>query len=124
MGPEDQSLWYYHQYLLLDLDGSGKDGSVVTTHFSSEERVSYVRRRIDEIKDLLQDYNDIKWIYHALMEATTSLARLEQRDATSEEKTEIKLWLAKVRALDPMRSNRWHDMQTTFVSRWGAPTVT
>lgn len=66
VGPEDQSLWYYHQFLLQNLVSRDEKESAVP-HLETEERVSYIQTEIEEIKDLLEDYDDIKWIYEALM---------------------------------------------------------
>lgn len=110
MGPEDQSLWYYHQYLILDLvEYVGRP--TITTGLTTEERVSYITREIVDIKDLLEDYDDCKLIYERLMDCTLSLAALEERQPTQDEKGELKAWLSKLRELDPMREGRWMDME-------------
>lgn len=110
MGPEDQSLWYYHQYLILDLvEYVGRP--TITTGLTTEERVSYITREIVDIKDLLEDYDDCKLIYERLMDCTLSLATLEERHPTQDEEDELRAWLSKLRELDPMREGRWSDME-------------
>lgn len=79
--------------------------------FNMEERVTYVTREIDDIKDLLEDYDDCKLIYEALMDYTLALARLEERQPIEEEQEDLKQWLSKLQELDPMRSGRWIDME-------------
>lgn len=110
VGPEDQSLWHYHQFLMLDLiEYVGRP--TITRSLTVEERVSYITREIVDIKDLLEDYDDCKLIYEKLMDYTIALSSLEERQPSSDEKTELRTWLSKLRELDPMRSGRWDDVE-------------
>lgn len=110
VGPEDQSLWYYHQFLVLDLiEYVGRP--TITASLTDEERVSYLTREIADIKDLLEDYDDCKLIYERLMDYTLALAALEARQPTSDENLDLRTWLSKLQELDPMRSGRWIDME-------------
>ena len=109
VGPEDQSLWFYHQYLMLNLtDLTGRQ--TITPNLSLEERVAFVKREIDVVKDLWDDYDLVKWIYEALVEYTIMLIQLEGRDAEPREKEDLKSWLGKLGSLDPERKGRWNDM--------------
>jgi geranylgeranyl transferase type-2 subunit alpha len=111
VGPEDQSLWYYHQFLVSQIVGDGS-GQSITPALTVDEKVAYLRHEIDEIKDLLEDYDDIKWIYEALSEYTVALDRLEQRsESNSGETSNLQTWLTKLRALDPMRTGRWNEVE-------------
>ncbi|KAK1239361.1 hypothetical protein MKX07_008849 [Trichoderma sp. CBMAI-0711] len=107
VGPEDQSLWYYHQFLVFQIVGDGKRPSI-TPNLTVDERVAYLKHEIEEIKDLLEDYDDIKWIYEALSDYTVALQRLQQSNSNS---GDLQVWLSKLRALDPMRTGRWNDVQ-------------
>ena len=109
VGPEDQSLWYYHQFLVLNLVESARRPTI-TPHLTTEDRVSYLAREIADIKDLLEDYEDIKWIYEALMEYTLAMCRLDGRGPSDDEKRGLKKWLTQLRRLDPMRNGRWDDV--------------
>ena len=110
VGPEDQSLWYYHQFLMLNLtDFAGRP--TITPGFTDEDRISYVMREIEIIRELLDDYEDVKWIYEALVEHTLSLCQLMKRPPESDERIDLKDWLDKLREMDPMRSGRWNDME-------------
>ncbi|KAF4444168.1 hypercellular protein HypA [Fusarium austroafricanum] len=76
------------------------------------EDQTYVRHEIDKIKDLLDDYNDVKWIYQALLEYTLILERLGQRARDEDGLGGLKqAWLTKLRTLDPMRAGRWNDIE-------------
>ncbi|KAH7134817.1 hypothetical protein B0J13DRAFT_91493 [Dactylonectria estremocensis] len=111
VGPEDQSLWFYHQYLVLNL--VGQTGSVqIAPHLTVDERKSYILREIVDIKDLLEDYQDIKWIYEALVEYTSALWQLTGEVREQQEQSDVEAWLAKLRELDPMRTGRWKDLET------------
>ncbi|OHF02448.1 geranylgeranyl transferase type-2 subunit alpha [Colletotrichum orchidophilum] len=110
VGPEDQSLWFYHHFLVQNMtesDGRPK----IAPSLSGEEKASYVKREIEDIKDLLEDYDDITWIYKALLDYTRALPRVEGRALNDEETEELQTWMAKVRQLDPMRNGRWKDLE-------------
>lgn len=77
-----------------------------------DERKSYILREIVDIKDLLEDYDDIKWIYEALVEYTTALWQLTGQVREQQEQRDVGIWLARLRELDPMRNGRWNDLET------------
>ncbi|OTB10426.1 hypothetical protein K445DRAFT_16642 [Daldinia sp. EC12] len=104
VGPEDQSLWYYHQYMISQIV-SRAGRPTIAPSLTTTEQVAYVKKEIDNIKDLLEDYKDIKWIYESLLEYTIALKGL------GEQVEDPAKWLVKVRALDPMRAGRWDDVE-------------
>ncbi|KAF3765525.1 protein prenylyltransferase [Cryphonectria parasitica EP155] len=110
VGPDDQSLWYYHQFLMLDLV-KHVDQPTITISLTNKDRVTYITREIEDIKDLLEDYDDCKLIYERLMDYTLALAALEQRSLRDDEQSDLKTWLSKVRELDPMKKGRWDDLE-------------
>ncbi len=87
---------------------------------SLEERVTFVTREIDNIKDLLEDYDDVKWIYEVLVEYTVALDELEERKSEPEELENLRCWLEKLKVLDPMRMGRWNDVELGFGGRRGS----
>lgn len=111
VGPEDQSLWFYHQFLISNLVESPGPQTIAPA-LNEDERKAYIRQEIDEIKDLLEDYGDIKWIYEALIQYTLAVSQLGDRvvprDLTS--------WLRKLRDLDPQRSGRWADLESQLAA--------
>ncbi|ROV93031.1 hypothetical protein VPNG_09442 [Cytospora leucostoma] len=110
VGPDDQSLWYYHQFLMLDIfEHAGRP--TITASFTLGQRVSYVEREIVEIKDLLEDYDDSKLIYEALIEYTLALPLLTERKPSGDELVDLRGWLSTLQQLDPMRKGRWNDME-------------
>jgi geranylgeranyl transferase type-2 subunit alpha len=76
-----------------------------------EDRVAYVLREIDEIKELLEDYQTEKLIYEALFDYTLYLCQLEERQPDGVERADLVAWLGKLRELDPMRNGRWADLE-------------
>ena len=109
--PGDQSLWYYHQFLMLQMVGGG-DRPTIVGNMDLREKVLHARHEIEEIKDLLEDYPSTKWIYEALLEYTLALMGLEQGTVPRDgELGDLQNWLAKLRTLDPMRMGRWDDVE-------------
>ncbi|KAF7558621.1 hypothetical protein G7046_g5547 [Stylonectria norvegica] len=110
VGPEDQSVWFYHQYLVLGLvDRTGQQ--TIAPSLTLEDRKSYLVREIIAIKDLLQDYLDIKWIYEVLVENTIALSHLGNHLLEAKTQQDVATWLQKLRELDPMRNGRWNDLE-------------
>lgn len=109
VGPEDQSLWYYHQYLVLNVAENLSD-SAIAPEMTVEERAECIAQEIENIKDLLQDYGDVKWIYQSLLEYTLLKHQLAATSLTPGEKSELELWLAKIRGLDHQRAGRWGEL--------------
>ncbi|KAI1382886.1 protein prenylyltransferase [Hypoxylon trugodes] len=107
VGPEDQSLWYYHQYLISQIVNYSSQPTIAPA-LAIDERLTFIAKEIDNIKDLLEDYGDTKRIYEALLEYTIALKGLGNGSTQIEDPTE---WLTKVRTLDPMRAGRWDDVE-------------
>lgn len=82
----------------------------MTSSLTQQDRIAYLTREIDEIKELLEDYGDVKLIYEALFEYTRALCGLEGREPGEEERGDLGVWLGKLRVLDPMRRGRWEDL--------------
>jgi geranylgeranyl transferase type-2 subunit alpha len=111
VGPEDQSLWYYHQFLVLNL-ADPTSSRQIAPNLTTDDRKSYIGREMAKMKDLLEDYRNTKRIYEALAEYAVALARLSGHPLESEEQIEVASWLNDLRKLDPKRNGRWHDLET------------
>lgn len=83
----------------------------IVPHLAIEERMTYIARELDDIRDLLSDYDDVKWIYEALFEYTLAVAKMEERPLAENERTDVEEWLAQLRKLDPKRNGRWDDLE-------------
>jgi geranylgeranyl transferase type-2 subunit alpha len=110
VGPEDQSLWYYLQYLMLNVIDN-KSPRCITPNLSTEARTEIITETVTNIRDLLEDYTDIKWIYESLIEYTLALAQVQSRKSSDEEREEVSSWLENLRKLDPKREGRWQDLK-------------
>lgn len=109
VGPDDQSLWYYHNFLISQIVDVGNKQTIAPA-LTVEERVKTLKHELLEIEDLLDDYKDDKCIYEGLVEYTLDLIRL-QPDEGAEMASRLQDWLRKLQALDPMRKGRWDDIQ-------------
>lgn len=108
VGPEDQSLWYYHQYLMSNVTIEKQSDGIVP-HLSQEECVAAIDREIEFIEDLLEDYDDIKWIYEALLGYTVAKCKL-QKESPEKYTRALSEWLSNIKSLDHQRAQRWNDL--------------
>ncbi|KAK4139412.1 uncharacterized protein C8A04DRAFT_33093 [Dichotomopilus funicola] len=117
VGPEDQSLWYYHQFLVLNLVSPNQPNpttpsqALIVPDLPLADRIGYLTSEINLIDELLEDYDDVKSIYEALFEYRLYQTQLEGRQPDEREKEELARWLGKLKQLDPMRSGRWADLE-------------
>ncbi|KAI0425160.1 hypothetical protein F5Y09DRAFT_322434 [Xylaria sp. FL1042] len=119
VGPEDQSLWYYHRYLISQVIGS-HGSSTITPNLTAEQKISYLEREVEFIKDLLEDFSSIKWPYEALLEYTLALRNLQSSAKGEEGQGEDpNFWLGKLRKLDSMQTGRWNDVERDIERQLG-----
>jgi geranylgeranyl transferase type-2 subunit alpha len=92
-----------------------KAARTMAPNLGNPERIEYLRREIEAVRELLDEESDCKWIYQALIECTMLLARLE--GTTSKEvKQDVAHWVSELKRLDPLRRGRWTDLETSFVA--------
>jgi geranylgeranyl transferase type-2 subunit alpha len=115
VGPEDQSLWYYHRYLIYQVVGSAGKPTIVP-NLTAEKKISYLKREIEFIKDLLEDFPNIKWLYEALLEYTLAFRKLQPHTIVEGQENDPNFWLTKLRRLDSMQSGRWDDVEQQISS--------
>ncbi|KAH9886409.1 protein prenylyltransferase [Xylariomycetidae sp. FL2044] len=114
VGPEDQSLWYYHHFLISQIINDGR--STIVPALTTYEKITYVEREIEEIKDLLEDYEDVKWLYEVLIEYSLVLRQLKgSLDDDGDDQDDLKGWFKSLRELDPMRTGRWNDLERQVI---------
>ncbi|KAF9765310.1 hypothetical protein IL306_002397 [Fusarium sp. DS 682] len=112
LDPEDQSLWNYHSFLVSQLVDQSSRHTFVPG-LTVAEQAAYVRHEINEIKSLLEDYTNVKYIYQSLLEYTLALQNLHQpSEHNTGDADDLRTWLAKLRVLDPKRKGRWDDIET------------
>lgn len=111
--PYAQSAWFYYQFLMTTLtDYVGH--ATITPNFTIRDRSEYVTRQLAILTDMLDGAEDCKWIYNALIEYTMALCRMEEREPDIDEKRDCKTWLTALRNLDPLRSGRWDDLDSSL----------
>ncbi|MCJ1392485.1 Rab geranylgeranyltransferase [Xylographa bjoerkii] len=103
----DQSLWFYHQSLMCSFDPTFASCSIVP-NLSEYDRLAYIKSETDKLVEMLEDDDDCKWIYQALIQ----LAMLYKSTSGSWPvlPETIGTWVASLQALDPLRHGRWMDL--------------
>ncbi|APA12315.1 hypothetical protein sscle_09g070850 [Sclerotinia sclerotiorum 1980 UF-70] len=111
--PYDQSVWFYHQFLMSNLTESVGHASIAPD-FSREDRIEYIKKQLVNLKDFLDGGEDCKWVYDALFEYTLAVCEMEERLPERDEIQDCKAWLSELRKLDPMRAGRWDGLEVSL----------
>jgi geranylgeranyl transferase type-2 subunit alpha len=108
--PFDQSIWFYHQYLLSILSPSCPPNQLIVQDLTNGERQGYYEHEMEYIWEILEDEADCKWIYEALLGLAG--ACLEVDAGTGSFTTmNMRAWLDELKRLDPLRRGRWNDLE-------------
>jgi geranylgeranyl transferase type-2 subunit alpha len=110
--PYDQSLWFYHQYLMSTFDPT-LSAQTMAPNLSNSERLEYIQQEKEAIEDMLDGAEDCKWIYQALIYCNVMVAKI-QGVMASEAKAEVSRWLNELMKLDPLRRGRWLDLENSL----------
>ncbi|KAF2228184.1 hypothetical protein BDZ85DRAFT_255555 [Elsinoe ampelina] len=105
-GPKDQSLWFYHLDLMATLDPDAREEFRILKGINDQERRGYVEKQTEAVKEILEDNEDCKWVYQALLD----LAQLYKRIGGQADDDEMRNWLDQLEKLDPLRKLRWLDL--------------
>ncbi|KAK5719833.1 Rab geranylgeranyltransferase [Elasticomyces elasticus] len=108
--PYDQSLWFYHQYLMATLDPSNVQAPPVLDPCSPAEQTHYLEQEIESVKEMLDGAEDCKYIYQALLEYSGRYLALEPGTKTVTT-SDLGEWLRELRKIDPLREGRWRDLE-------------
>jgi geranylgeranyl transferase type-2 subunit alpha len=109
--PFNQSAWFYHQFLMSTLHPSCQKSELIIDGLTESERVAYFEQEVGRIKEMLEDYDDCKWIYQALIQYCADFEILSGSYPNSTSKADMQGWLSKLQELDPSRRGRWADLQ-------------
>lgn len=109
MDSADQSLWFYYQFLMTTLVDD-KAQRIIVRDFTRSDRLEYLKRQVNDLRELLVGAEDQRWIYYALLDYTVALWKTFDNSPSEEMKQDLGEWLAQLRKLDPMRNGRWDDM--------------
>ena len=112
--PYDQSLWFYHQYLMSTLDASNSQATSILDPCTHEDRRVYLERELDSIRDMLDGAEDCKYIYQALLEHSKQYVDVGG-DPRKVSMQDLKQWLLTLRKIDPLREGRWHDLESKMM---------
>ena len=112
--PYDQSLWFYHDFLMLNLLSIEDTGPATPfVQFSSQDRQAYLKAELAQVKELLEDTDDCKWVYQFLLHYSVRHAALCNQDNVFTT-MDLSDWLDRLRKLDPLRKGRWDDLEKTL----------
>jgi geranylgeranyl transferase type-2 subunit alpha len=106
--PYDQSLWFYHQNLMSAFDPALGTQSIIPG-LSTQEQLQYVLQEKETILEMLDGFEDCKWIYYGLIHCTTIIAKI-QGSLTNKARDEVLEWLSRLKKLDPLREGRWAEL--------------
>jgi geranylgeranyl transferase type-2 subunit alpha len=108
--PFDQSIWFYHQYLMSTMSPHCPPHQLVVRDLTNGERQSYYEHEMQYIREILEDEADCKWIYEGLLGLAKAYLKV---DAGTGFVTTAHMvaWLAELKRLDPLRRRRWEDLE-------------
>ena len=109
--PSDQSLWFYHQYLMCTFDPSYAAQSMAP-NLTTEQRLGYIAGEIENLVDMLEFDEDCKWIYKSLIGLSILHNNLSQQ--SPHRKDQLRDWVLKLKRLDPLRKGRWDDLEQSL----------
>ena len=69
--PFDQSIWFYHQYLMSTLSPNCPPQNLVVLDLTNGERQKYYEHEIDYIKEILEDEGVVGYVPRGLWRAVT-----------------------------------------------------
>ncbi|KAL8734727.1 MAG: hypothetical protein Q9181_003116, partial [Wetmoreana brouardii] len=64
---KDQSLWFYHQSLILNF-GSRVEMNSIVPDLAVEDKLIYIKAQIEELLEMLEGAETCKWIYQRLLD--------------------------------------------------------
>lgn len=108
--PFDQSIWFYHQYLMSTLSPSCPQGGLIVQDLTNGERQKYYENEIEYIKEILEDEAECKWIYEGLLRLAEAYLEVDAGTGMVTTK-DMSTWLAELKRLDALRRGRWEDLE-------------
>lgn len=110
--PYDQSLWFYHQTLMSNFD-PGRCHNSMAPDLIVEDKLLYLQKEREFITELLEDVDDCKWAYQALVECAIVEGKL-RGEMSPNTKNAVQKWLQELKRLDPLRNGRWLEMEESI----------
>lgn len=109
--PFNQSAWFYHAFLMNTLHPNTSPSERILLEVTIHDRQHYYEQEIARIKEMLEDFDDCKWIYQTLIQYNLDYRSFDRQHELSS-KAELESWLSELSKLDPARSGRWTDLNT------------
>lgn len=114
---QDQSLWFYHQYLIWTLDPRNDQ-----YHMTSSERETCLSTQIRQIEELLavveEDEEDVttsaekKYILQALI--TMHNLRIHLNTDVERSRRYVQTQAQQLQTIDPLRAGRYQDLERSI----------
>lgn len=111
--PRDQSVWYYHQFLMTAFEPKTAAGSIAPD-LSAEERKAYLDAELEYVLEALEGAEEVKWIYLSLIQLASSYKAVTSEWPQSVTESQVKKWVLELSALDPPRDRRWLDLRQSL----------
>ncbi|EON67729.1 hypothetical protein W97_06983 [Coniosporium apollinis CBS 100218] len=111
--PENQSMWFYHQSLMSTLSPECPRHAAIVLDLTNHDRCGYYERELARVKEMLDDYQDCKWVYQALLQYAAVYREVDAGNKACTT-TEMRHWLRELQRLDPLRSGRWDDIEKSL----------
>lgn len=108
--PFDQSIWFYHQYLMSTISPSCPPERLIVHDLTNGERQKYFENEMEYIKEILEDETDCKWIYEGLLGLAEAYLEVDAGPGAVTTK-DMRAWLAELMRLDTLRRGRWEDLE-------------
>ncbi|KAF3048145.1 Rab geranylgeranyltransferase [Didymella heteroderae] len=108
--PFDQSIWFYHQYLMSTISPSCAPENLIVQDLTNGDRQKYYETEMEYIKEILEDETDCKWIYEGLLGLAEAYLEVDAGTAVVTTK-DMRAWLAELKRLDALRRGRWEDLE-------------
>ena len=90
--------------------------ATMAPNLSKEERKQYLVGETEFIEELLEDTDDCKWVYQALVDLAFLEANLNS-GMSNEVKEKTRDHIHKLTTLDPLRKGRWIDLEKALDSQ-------
>jgi geranylgeranyl transferase type-2 subunit alpha len=113
--PYNQSAWFYHAFLMDTLSPDCPLKERILQDITANDRRHYFEQEIGRIKEILEDFDDCKWVFQSLLQYCMEYSRHEGTENLSSP-SEMMFWLEALMRLDSTRSGRWQDLKKSFQS--------
>lgn len=80
----------------------------IVPDLTHEERLIYLRNEFENIRELLEEETDSKWIYQSLIQLASTSKAVSQKWPVGE--FQLRDWIGQLKRVDPLRIERWNDL--------------